>query len=56
MNATALPFSGSRQPPSTWDRFGVAIVTLLGLLSLAVALHIDELDRASSAAPVASAR
>jgi len=55
MNATALPFAASRQPPSTWDRFGVAIVTLLGLLCLAVALHVDDVDR-QRAAPMVSAR
>lgn len=55
MSAGVLPLSASRQPAG-WERFGVAIVTLLGLLSLAVALHIDGLDRASSAAPVATAR
>ncbi len=44
MGAGVLALSISR-PVQGWQRFGIAAITLLGLLSLAVALHIDDLDR-----------
>lgn len=42
-----MSVSPARQKPTSLERFGVAVVTVLGLLSLAVALHIDEAERAT---------
>jgi len=56
MNAGVMSLSAAREPFGIWDRFGVAAITLVGLLSLAVALHIDQVDREHAASPLVTAR
>lgn len=55
MNPGVRSLSALRASLGVWDRFGVIALTLLGLLSLAVALHVDEVDR-ERASPMVIAR